>query len=117
MSIVVNVIKLSSLFVAKKSLGSGRTTSGDHESSEFIEIEVVSHENEQLRLQEPENSPNSPSYWFGPDEEKTYVVKNVMNIDGKASDYIQRFHEKNRILSKNVSLSSGSIVPPPPGIK
>ncbi|KAF5178767.1 hypothetical protein FRX31_031642 [Thalictrum thalictroides] len=110
MQIAVNIFRVSSLSLAKKSLGTSaaglpRLIPGDHESGRIIEIDSVSQGNEQLRSQEAVNSSMPSSYLLNP------------NVDGRASDYIQRFHEKNRIHSTNLKVSSYILPPPPPLIK
>ncbi|PIA62351.1 hypothetical protein AQUCO_00200386v1 [Aquilegia coerulea] len=120
MQIAVNIIRVSSLSFAKKSLGTSaglpRMIHGDHESGTIIEIESVSQGNEQRRLQEPVNSSKPSSYVLNPSEKKasSYVMRDGMNVDGRASDYIQRFHEKNRIHTADLKVSPYLIMPPPP---
>ncbi|KAL5722431.1 hypothetical protein ACHQM5_005954 [Ranunculus cassubicifolius] len=116
MKIVVNILKISSLSLATMSLGS---PSGNGKlKSEVTEITFVTKNSGQSRLKEPENSLKTSSYLLNPDQEKasSYVIHNEMNVDGKASDYIQRFHAKNRAHSSNLK-ASFLIIPPPPLIK
>ncbi|KAL5722428.1 hypothetical protein ACHQM5_005951 [Ranunculus cassubicifolius] len=106
MDTVVNTLKLSSVSTAKKSSGSRTITNSNLRASEYIEIEFISHENKQHYLQEPEYTSKQSSYWFDPNEKKasSYVVTDVMNVDVRASEYIQRFHEKNQIRYKDVRI-------------
>ncbi|KAL5722429.1 hypothetical protein ACHQM5_005952 [Ranunculus cassubicifolius] len=124
MKIVLNIIKVSSLSLATMILGSPsrtrRTTHGNCKmETRVAEVTSVSKDNGSLKLKEPEKSLKPSSYLFNPNEEKasSYVICDGTNVDRKASDYIERFHAKNRNHSNDLKLSRAIIIPPPPLIR
>ncbi|KAL5722426.1 hypothetical protein ACHQM5_005949 [Ranunculus cassubicifolius] len=76
------------------------------------EVTSVSKDNGSLKLKEPEKSLKPSSYLFNPNEEKasSYVIRDGTNVDRKASDYIERFHAKNRNHSNDLKLSRAIIM-------
>ncbi|KAF3972150.1 hypothetical protein CMV_004311 [Castanea mollissima] len=84
MKMVVNIIKLSSFCISKMSLGVGGNQV------------MVDMSTKNQRSQEPQSRSKKISYLIEPSEndESTYVICEEMNIDGRASAYIRKVHEK-----------------------
>lgn len=114
MKMVVSVIKLSSFSIAKMSLGVG--TAGRRAPfrillpTESKSSDSTKHRN--FWSQEPRVSSKPVSYLIEPDERtgSSYVVQDV---DGKASNYIDRVHKKNRRYFRESSEDYPIILPPP----
>ncbi|OVA09134.1 hypothetical protein BVC80_9097g233 [Macleaya cordata] len=123
MKTVVNIIKLSSLSLAQMSLM--RTTSEQPPTSKTsteAPLVPVPHHHQvhpgSQRSQEPETgSSKSSTYLLETYEGKgsSYVIGEGTNVDGRASDYIRRIHEKNRNdTNNNMVKLDPYILPPPP---
>ncbi|KAK4370862.1 hypothetical protein RND71_010337 [Anisodus tanguticus] len=119
MKMVTNVIRLSSLSIASMSLGivtqpaAGKMpTSG---SAAFIKGPSTAQFPESLRSQEPMNVKKPIAYLIEPAESgKSLYAINEKSVDGRASDYIRRVHEKNRHDLNEAMRFSAFVIPPPP---
>ncbi|KAA8540889.1 hypothetical protein F0562_024973 [Nyssa sinensis] len=102
MKIVANIVKLSSFSIAKISLGTAGPPPRTKNLASFDSDKVV---NDPLlprfpgsRSQEPQCSSKSVSYLIEPIEGNEFVdvICEEKSIDGRASAYITKVHEKNR---------------------
>ncbi|KDP31170.1 hypothetical protein JCGZ_11546 [Jatropha curcas] len=114
MKVVVNIIKLSSFSLAKMSLGETgpsvvtknlpSVTGSIKDAKEPLLPELPgSRKSQQVR------SRSKPvSFVMQPDEGNgsSYVIHEDSIIDGKASDYIRKFHEKNNRFDAHVHETS-----------
>lgn len=97
MKVVANLIKMSSFSLAKMSLGTIENDPVKPRKLEPATSFVVVEKNPMLRSQEPVTRKKKFSYLVEPDEGyQSKVVKEDMNVDGKASEYIRKVHEKNQ---------------------
>lgn len=120
---VTNMIKLSSFSIAKRSLG----TYGPPpvaKSYESMKGGIAVSKNPLLprypsqRLQEPLNASKPIGYLIEPGEGNGSLrtICEEQTVDGKASDYIRRVHERNRYDLNEVSNFSTYIEPAPPRV-
>lgn len=121
MKMVTNVIRLSSFSIARMSLGIATQPApvGKVPASypaTFIKGSPTAQFPESLRSQEPVNVKKPIAYLI----ERTEGGKSSLNaineksVDGRASDYIRRVHEKNRHDSSEAMSFSAFVIPPPP---
>nr|XP_016503768.1 PREDICTED: uncharacterized protein LOC107821820 [Nicotiana tabacum] len=117
---VTNVIRLSSLSIARMSLGiqvqpetvktpvTGPAT--------FVKGSTTAQFPESLRSQEPVNIKKPIAYLIEPvkNDKSMHVIHEKNSVDGRASDYIRKVHEKNRHESNEAMSFSAFIIPPPP---
>ncbi|KAI7994034.1 hypothetical protein LOK49_LG11G01369 [Camellia lanceoleosa] len=127
MQMVVNFIKLSSISLASLSLGTtsvGHTLPDQNRSGRkgivppknVLKVSQIQGSQTQ-KSQEPESDSMSYSYLMDPSENKgsSDMVSEVNDsTDNRFSDYIQRFHDKNRRDSITASKGLPYILPPPP---
>ncbi|CAN1836222.1 hypothetical protein LINPERHAP1_LOCUS34696 [Linum perenne] len=125
MKVVVNIIRLSSFSIAKMSLG----TAGSGSGSPVLKRNLAPMTNSAVatkepllpqipgsrRSQEPQTRSNHKSFLMEPGKgngsSSCMVHEESSVIDGKASDYIRKVHEKNR---NDASKLAPLILPPPP---
>ncbi|KAK6787702.1 hypothetical protein RDI58_016227 [Solanum bulbocastanum] len=121
MKMVTNVIRLSSFSIARMSLGiatepapGGKITASY--PATFIKVSPTAQFPESLRSQEPVNDKKPIAYLIEPTEngKSSLYAVNDETVDGRASDYIRRVHEKNRHDSSEAMKLSAFIIPPPP---
>lgn len=108
MKMVANIIRLSFFSIARMSLGAG-----GHPAAVGRNLEHVTHVRETVKIDDnnsmPSQSPGSRrsqqpqsssrlSYLIEPDEkdDSSHVIREELGVDGRASAYIRRVHEKNR---------------------
>ncbi|CAL5431208.1 unnamed protein product [Camellia sinensis] len=127
MQILVNFIKLSSIYLASLSLGTttvGHTLPDQNRPGQkgivpaknVLKVSQIQGSQTQ-KSQEPESDSMSYSYLMDPSENKgsSHMVSEVNDYtDNRFSDYIQRFHDKNRRDSITASKGLPYILPPPP---
>ncbi|KAF8037203.1 hypothetical protein BT93_B0189 [Corymbia citriodora subsp. variegata] len=122
MKMVTNILRLSSLSIASMSLGTtsrpdlARSHSSAKDSSMMAEELAVWQFPGTRRSQEPLSRSKPISYLVELEDgtESAHVLRDDMNVDGMASDYIERVHKKNRHYSREASENSPIILPPPP---
>lgn len=123
MKMVTNVIRLSSFSIARMSLGIATQPApepaGKIPSSypaTFIKGSPTAQFPESLRSQEPLNIKKPIAYLIEPTEsgKSSLYAVNDKSVDGRASDYIRRVHEKNRHDSNEAMSFSAFVIPPPP---
>ncbi|KAK2965162.1 hypothetical protein RJ640_005325 [Escallonia rubra] len=123
MMVVTNMVKLSSLSIAKASLGTPGTPQSTKKLASVTGTGTVAR-NPSLpqfprtpRSQEPQSS-SKPIYLIQPDEGNvsSYVIDEEKSVDVKASDFIRKVHEKNRYDSSETSDFSLHLMPPPPRV-
>ncbi|KAL9337816.1 hypothetical protein Peur_069585 [Populus x canadensis] len=123
MKMVVNIIKLSSFSIAKMSLGTPSppvaTKSLAHVTGSVVvpKEPLLSQIPGSRRSQEPQGSSNPKSFVMQPDEGNgsSHVIHEDNSvINGRASDYIRKVHEKNRNDALETSKLTPYIPPPPP---
>ncbi|TMW84931.1 hypothetical protein EJD97_024112 [Solanum chilense] len=117
MKMVTNVIRLSSFSIARMSLGIATEPSpGGKIPATFIKDSPTAQFPESLRSQEPVNVKKPLAYLIEPTEngKSSLYAVNDKCVDGRASDYIRRVHEKNRHDSNEAMSFSAFIIPPPP---
>ncbi|CAK7322921.1 unnamed protein product [Dovyalis caffra] len=123
MKMVVNIIKLSSFSIAKMSLGTPsppvvtKSLVPGTGSVMVVNEPLLSQIPGSQRSQEPQGSSKPISFVMQPDEGNgsSHVIhKENSVIDGRASDYIRKVHEKNRNDAREMSKLSPYILPPPP---
>ncbi|CAK9165170.1 unnamed protein product [Ilex paraguariensis] len=102
MQVVVNIIKLSSFYVAGLNLGSnGGVPEGNiavlNAPVQPSNALPSSQQSRSQRLQETELGSKSFTYLTGSDEgeRSSYMVCGTNNNDSRFSDYIKRFHDRN----------------------
>ncbi|KAM3307833.1 hypothetical protein P3S67_009577 [Capsicum chacoense] len=118
MKMVTNVIRLSSFSIARMSLGiATQPAPAGKIPATFIRGSPTAQFPESLRSQETVNVKKPIAYLIDPTESgkssSLYAV-NEKCIDGRASDYIRRVHEKNRHDSNEAMSFSPFVIPPPP---
>ncbi|KAK3006898.1 hypothetical protein RJ639_015603 [Escallonia herrerae] len=120
MMVVTNMVKLSSLSIAKASLGTPGTPQSTKKLSSVTGTATVARNlsvsqfPRAPRSQEPQSS-SKPIYLIQPDEGNvSWYVKEEKSVDVKASDFIRKVHEKNRYASSETSDFSPYLMPPPP---
>ncbi|KAL7203734.1 hypothetical protein ACSBR2_016898 [Camellia fascicularis] len=127
MQILVNFIKLFSIYLASLSLGTttvGHTLPDQNRPGQkgivspknVLKVSQIQGSQTQTS-QEPESDSMSYSYLMDPSENKgsSYMVSKVNDhTDNRFLDYIQRFHDKNRRDSITSSKGLPYILPPPP---
>ncbi|XP_030458013.2 uncharacterized protein LOC115678733 isoform X2 [Syzygium oleosum] len=123
MKMVTNVLRLSSLSIASMSLGTtGRSVSAQShsakDSSMMADEPVVPQFAGSRRSQEPQSWSKPVSYLVELEDgiESAYVFRDDKNVDGMASDYIERVHKKNQHYCREASEDSPIILPPPPSM-
>lgn len=96
MKMVVNIIKLSSFCISKMSLGVGVNQAVTKNLPIVMSSVMVDMSTKNQRSQEPQSRSKKISYLIEPGEndESMYVICEEMNIDGRASAYIRKVHEK-----------------------
>ncbi|KAK3031754.1 hypothetical protein RJ639_036634 [Escallonia herrerae] len=123
MMVVTNMVKLSSLSIAKASLGTPGTPQSTKKLASVAGTATVAR-NSSLpqfprtpRSQEPQSS-SKPIYLIQPDEGNvsSYIIDEEKSVDVKASDFIRKVHEKNRYDSSETSDFSPHLMPPPPRV-
>lgn len=121
---VTNILRLSSLSVASMSLGTAgrpasvRSHSSGKDSSMMAEEPVVPQFPSSRRSQEPQNWSKPVSFLVEPEDgiKSANVLHDDKNVDGMASDYIERVHKKNQYYFREASENSPIILPPPPRV-
>lgn len=118
MKMVTNVIRLSSFSIARMSLGIATQPAPapvDKIPATFIKSSPTAQFPESLRSQEPVNIKKPIAYLIEPTEsgKSSFYAVNNKSVDGRASDYIRRVHEKNRHDSNEAMSFSAFIIPPP----
>lgn len=124
MKMVTNIVKLSSFSIANMSLGTSRAprSSRNHSLSVGHNPQVVDPEPLLPRIpgsrRRSQESSRPISYLVEPGEgvESTCLVLEEKNVDGMASDYINKVHKKNRHYLHEISEDYPIILPPPPRI-
>lgn len=123
MKMVTNVIKFSSFSIAKRSLGTygPPTVAKTYESMKggiAVSKSPLLPQYPNQRLQEPLNASKPVGYLIEPVEGNGFLstICEERTVDGKASDYIRRVHEKNRYDLNEVSNFSAYIEPDPPRV-
>ncbi|MCD7461714.1 hypothetical protein HAX54_046874 [Datura stramonium] len=115
MKMVTNVIRLSSFSIARMSLGMATQPAAGKIPATLIKGSPTAQFPESLRSQEPVNIKKPIAYLIEPDESgKSLYAVNEKCVDGRASDYIRRVHEKNRHDSNEAMSFSAFVIPPPP---
>ncbi|CAN4100460.1 unnamed protein product [Withania somnifera] len=111
---VTNVIRLSSFSIARMSLGMATqpATAGKFPASHpatFTKDSQVAEFPASFRSLEPVNIKKPIAFLIEPTEsgKSSLYAVNEKSVDGRASDYIRRVHEKNR-------RDSNEAIPPPP---
>ncbi|PIN22651.1 hypothetical protein CDL12_04635 [Handroanthus impetiginosus] len=132
MEVVINFVKLSSFSIAKMSLRPSSpqspSTVEKHKDSRSFHanfsdsLRSVSSLSSNLKLQKSQRSSKAISYLLEPFGEgntnsSTFVVNEEESIDGKASEYIRKVHEKNRHNSQETSNIDAYVMPPPPHLR
>ncbi|CAI0399059.1 unnamed protein product [Linum tenue] len=122
MKVVVNIMRLSSLSIAKMSLGTTTTSPVVNRNLAPITESVMGTKEPLLPPQTPAGTRRSQEPWSKPN---SYLMEPAGRgkgaagttegkgsvIDGRASDYIRKVHEKNR---NDASKLTPLILPPPP---
>ncbi|CAI0399060.1 unnamed protein product [Linum tenue] len=129
MKVVVNIMRLSSLSIAKMSLGTTTTSPVVNRNLAPITESVMGTKEPLLPPQTPAGTRRSQEPWSKPNSylmepagrgkgaagtTASFVVHEEGKgsvIDGRASDYIRKVHEKNR---NDASKLTPLILPPPP---
>ncbi|OIT35385.1 hypothetical protein A4A49_20398 [Nicotiana attenuata] len=118
---VTNVIRLSSLSIARMSLGISVQPEAVKTPvtgpATFVKGSTTAQFPESLRSQEPLNIKKPIAYLIEPvksDKSMHHVIHEKNGVDGRASDYIRKVHEKNRHDSNEAMSFSAFIIPPPP---
>lgn len=98
MKVVANLVKMSSFYLAKTSLGTAEKDPVEPRKLQTAKSFVMVANNPVSRSQEPVTNSKKVSYLVEPDEgyRSSYDFQEDMNVDGKASDYIRKVHEKNQ---------------------
>lgn len=98
MKVVANLVKMSSFYLAKISLGTAEKDPVEPRKLQTAKSFVMVANNPVSRSQEPVTNSKKVSYLVEPDEgyRSSYDFQEDMNVDGKASDYIRKVHEKNQ---------------------
>ncbi|KAI3464021.1 hypothetical protein Pfo_020684 [Paulownia fortunei] len=131
MKMVANFVRLSSFSIDKMSLTTPPpppppTAAGKHQVLGSFNIgfndppRSVGSLPWRLKSQEPQRSSKAKSYLLEALDEgntNTFVVSEEESVDGKASEYIRKVHEKNRNNSDETSNLGTYIMPPPPLIR
>jgi hypothetical protein len=101
---VANIIKLSSFSISKMTLGEGRQTAAPRSLEPLADSAMADNKPEPFRIsgsrrsQQPQGG-SKHSFLIEPGEknDSTYEIhEEMMSIDGRASAYIRKVHEKNR---------------------
>nr|DAD31098.1 TPA_asm: hypothetical protein HUJ06_009949 [Nelumbo nucifera] len=113
MKMAMNIVRVSSFSLSKASLGA--TTRAIPANGKTNGINPGSSQRSSSQ-QEPERGPTTPPYLMFEGNGSSLVISKRSNIDDRASDFIQRFHEKNRNKTHNMPKSDPHplIVPPQP---
>ncbi|KAK2663871.1 hypothetical protein Ddye_002445 [Dipteronia dyeriana] len=109
MKMMVNIIKLSSFSIAKMSFGSAGSSPAATKNLQ-VNGPLLPQSPGSRKSEKPKNSSKPVSFLMGQtgESESSYVVHGERShIDGKASAYIRKVHQKN--LS---DLSESSNLPP-----
>ncbi|KAJ4712233.1 Homeobox-leucine zipper protein [Melia azedarach] len=123
MKMVVNIIKLSSFSIANMSLGVAGASAATKNLGPVTDSVMLANEpllpqfSGSRRSEKPQNSAKPVSYLMEPNrgDESSYVIHDEKSvIDGMASAYIQKVHQKNRIDFSETSNLPPYILPPPP---
>lgn len=117
---VANIIKVSSFSISKMTLGAGRHTAAAGSLEPLVDSAMVDNKpvpsqiDGSRRSQQPQSG-SKRSFLIEPgeknDSSSTYEIHEEMSVDGRASAYIRKVHEKNR---NNYDASKFSPLPPPP---
>lgn len=118
------MIRLSSFSIAKMSLGMGRAPAPPRNSApnaatgEPLLPQFHGGGSSSSRSQVPESSSKPIIYLIAPSEGagSSYVIRSEKSVDGMASDYIQKVHDKNRSYLEETSSHPPFILPPPPRV-
>ncbi|PON86106.1 hypothetical protein TorRG33x02_181560 [Trema orientale] len=108
MKVVANVIRLSAFSIARRSLGITVESPVAHSGNlQTTRSSLMVPSKPLLRAQKPQIMSNQ-TYLVEPEHEtyngsSSYVVKEDMNVDGRASDYIRKVRQKNQ---KDLSVAS-----------
>ncbi|KAL3748316.1 hypothetical protein ACJRO7_009535 [Eucalyptus globulus] len=122
MKMMTNILRSSSLSIASTTLGTTvrsvpiRSHSFAEDSSMMAEKSVVVQSPGTCLSQQPRGRSMPVTYLVELEDgtESAYVLRDDMNVDGRASDYIARVHRKNRHHSHEASENAPIILPPPP---
>ena len=117
MDLIMNIIKLSSLSLARKSFRTARLPAKRNRVpvTGAVTVSIPHQLPASQALQEPENGSKSYSYLIEIERKSpSYMIPEIENVDDRASDYIRGFHAKNRHDSSTASKQLSYILSPPP---
>lgn len=111
---VTNIVKLSSLSIANRSLETSASPPATRRLGTTVNNPPRPQFPQSLRSQEPKLI----SFLIHPAEgnEALSMIREEETVDGKASDYIRKVHDKNRNVLEETSKVSAYIMPPPPHV-
>ncbi|TXG50358.1 hypothetical protein EZV62_022882 [Acer yangbiense] len=116
MKMMVNIIKLSSFSIAQMSLGAAGPSAAATKNLQVNEPLLPQSPGSQ-KSEKPKNSSKPVSFLMEPTggSESSYVVHGEKSrIDGEASAYIRKVHQKNLSdLSESSDLPPYKLPPPP----
>lgn len=115
--VVANIVKSSAFSIAKMSLGAPAAAKTAGPITDPVTFAKEPRLSGSQKSEKPQNSSNPVSFLMKPNEgnESSYVVqKDKSVIDGLASAYIRKVHQKNRSDLSESSILRQYILPPPP---